>query len=858
MQGQYTEIVERLRLAGQRVKDIGPGDVDVVVKVGAGLEEVMGEIEESAPSLLFDLVCSCLEGLKTVYENIADPPARLVAAIGDACDAAASALLSPDDCEAIVSVASAQLEAASASEDACGAGPQEDMNLDDVATLLLQIEPTDTDDLKRASAALVAISINACAAAADPIKRAAAILAAIAAGTADEESASFTEVGCLIEKAMVASEDLGMGCDVVPEPQAEAKPVDIAPPAPTAPKPVAKAESVACQLPDDADTGLLGEFVTECLEYIEGAEASLLDLETDHDNLEAVNVVFRAFHTIKGTSAFLGLVSISELAHKAESLLSRVREGEIRCTGGYADLSLRSIDMLKDLILQVQSALGGAPMKLPDGFSQLIDTLADPDAAGINGDSFEMASVPRVGDILVAEGAALRERVETVEEEKEDEDKLGEALLKAAAASVTDVAKALRTQKKLSGNESGVESSVRVRTDRLDRLIDTVGELVIAQSMVSQDGVVMLRGHHELSKKVTHMGKIVRELQYLSMSMRMVPLKPTFQKMNRLVRDVAKKSGKLVEFITEGEETEIDRNMVDIINDPLVHMVRNAVDHGIEPPDVRVQNGKPKTGTVKLRAFHSGGTVVVEMKDDGRGLSREKIVEKAISKGLIETDKGMSDGEVFNMIFEPGFSTADQVTDISGRGVGLDVVKKNVESMRGRIEITSEFGKGCTFSVRLPLTLAVTDGMLVRVGDEKFIIPTINIYMSFRPNPEALSTVTGRGELVMLRGELMPVFRLHRLFGITGGVEELTQGLLVILEDGDRRCALLVDELLGQQHVVAKTLGDGFGDIPGISGGAILGDGRVGLIIDPGEVASLARSGCIESRGGEVMCLRAA
>jgi two-component system chemotaxis sensor kinase CheA len=255
-----------------------------------------------------------------------------------------------------------------------------------------------------------------------------------------------------------------------------------------------------------------------------------------------------------------------------------------------------------------------------------------------------------------------------------------------------------------------------------------------------------------------------------------------------------------------------------------------------------------------LKAYHSGGSVVVEIGDDGRGLNRDKIVQKAIAMGLIQSDKGMSDSEVANLIYQPGLSTADTVTDVSGRGVGLDVVRKGAEALRGRIDISSEFGKGCTFSLRLPLTMAVTDGMLVKVGDQRYILPTVNINMSLRPDAEALSTIAGRGETVIFQGELIPIFRLHRLFDIEGAVEDPTNGLLIIIGDGDQRCALLVDELLEQQQVVAKSLGDGIGKVQGVSGGAILGDGRVGLILDPQGIAALARQAPDGGGPKEVMC----
>ncbi len=594
-------------------------------------------------------------------------------------------------------------------------------------------------------------------------------------------------------------------------------------------------------LPSEADPDLIGEFIAESLDLISGIEAALLNLEADPDNVEAINQVFRAFHTIKGTSGFLGIRPISELAHRAESLLSRVREQEIRCTGGYADLALQSADMLKKLVQLLPEELRGAHQEIPSDYDDLLRVLSNPEAGGVtaeNQDAFE--SRMRIGDILVGKGKASREEVESVAAEKGSQP-LGIAMIKNQAATLSDVADALRVQQRMGGSLRSVESSVRVRTDRLDRLIDMIGELVIAQSMIAGDRTLIASNHHEFQKKVSHAGKIVRELHDLSMSIRMVPLKAMFQKMARLVRDLAQKSGKVITFESEGEDTEIDRNMVDVISDPLVHMVRNAVDHGIEPPEERMTQGKSKTGTIRLRAYHSGGNVVVELSDDGRGLDRERIFEKAVSKGLVEADKELSELEVDNLIFLPGFSTTDAVTEVSGRGVGMDVVRRNVEALRGHVEIASEFGKGSMFTVRLPLTLAITDGMLVKVGQERYIVPTVNIFLSFRPEPQSLSTVGGKGLMVRLREELMPVFCLYRLFNVQGAIEDPLQGLLVVVGDGSRRCAVLVDELMGQQQVVAKSLGSGIGKVYGVSGGAILGDGRVGLILDPAEIAQLAR-----------------
>jgi two-component system, chemotaxis family, sensor kinase CheA len=695
-------------------------------------------------------------------------------------------------------------------------------SLDDAASFLVQLEPSNSSELAKVRDGLKSLigTEQAPPKTTGVLEEAVQLISEVVSSHSSDSEDLLAAAGRLLDKAMRLR-------DLPP-----------APPPPVAAPPEPKVELVL--RPADGDPELINEFITESREYLDKAEAALLSLEADPEDMEAVNTIFRAFHTIKGTAGFIGVTAIGRLAHLAESLLSRVRDREIRCSGGYADLALRSADMLKQLLQLLQDAMGGTVGDLPSDYEDLLQILRNPEAAGVSNEADRAdMPVPRIGDILVATGKADREMVESVIVDKGDLP-VGVALVRSQAASARDVADALRIQQRLANN-AVPESSMRVRTDRLDRLIDMIGELVISQSMISQDETVMSARHHELLKKVTHTGKIVRELHDLSLSMRMLPLKATFQKMARLVRDLGHKSGKAVVFETDGEETEIDRNMVDVIADPLIHMVRNAVDHGIEPPDVRAAAGKPREGKVRLAAYHSGGNVVVELRDDGKGLDREKIVSKAMAKGIIESDQGMSDRDVFNLIFFPGFSTADKVTDVSGRGVGMDVVRRNVEALRGQIEIASKPGRGSIFTVRLPLTLAITDGMLIRVGSERYIVPTVSIHMSFRPQPDSLSTVTGRGELVLLRGELLPVFRLHRLFGVKSAIEDPTRGLLVVVGSDDR-CALLVDELLGQQQVVAKSLGNGIGKIQGISGGAILGDGRVGLILDTAELISLART----------------
>jgi two-component system chemotaxis sensor kinase CheA len=690
-----------------------------------------------------------------------------------------------------------------------------EFTLDDAVTLLLQLEPEDREEFARVREALADLAFGGRVPIAiqPTVARAVRVLKPLADGTAPDPTATFAEVCALLEQAMDTPGSV------------EAPP---APTAPPAPRVVAVASGAGAApagadpedtLPADADLELLRDFLVESRDCITSSEAALLALEHAPDDMEAVNTVFRAFHTVKGTSAFIGLARMSAFAHEAESLLSRVRDREIAYTTACATLSLRSVDMLKALLDAVEATLRasgpGGRLARPDGYQSLIDALA-----GYDGSAAAPAPAPAAAPDAGEPAFAERRQGDRRQGDRRQADR----------------------------RQGGAEADqfLRVRTDRLDRLIDMVGELVIAQSMIAGDE--RLAGaaatHHELTKKITHAGKIVRELQDLSMSMRMVPLKATFQKLTRLVRDVAAKLGKDVEFVTEGEDTEIDRNMVDVVGDPLVHMVRNAVDHGVESPEDRLRAGKPRTGRVKLSAYQAGGSVIVELRDDGKGLSRDHIVRKAVERGLIESDRGMTDGEVFQLIFAPGFSTAEQVTDVSGRGVGMDVVKRNIESVRGRVEIASEPGQGTTFYVRLPLTLAVTDGMLVRVGAERYVVPTTNIHMSFRPERGMLQTVGGRGEVVTLRGEVMPVVRLHRLFGVPGAEQDPTQALLMIVGDGrQRRSALLVDELLGQQQVVAKSLGDGIGAVGGVAGGAILGDGRVGLILDVGDIVALAQSG---------------
>jgi two-component system chemotaxis sensor kinase CheA len=836
------EVIKIIGKGKDKIDNISLNDFDAWNDIGKELEGTLKSLPKKRNDLK-DLVHLVLKGLGIMGNKKAKESLTLADTLWEVLDAVEQSLSDKPDSEKLVEESRQKLEKVlsteTAADDDNSAEPSEAPEfppietLDDAAALLVQLEPQNQPELLRLRESLSRISGDGdlsdhCR---KFIAKAIERIEHIADGDAADGEQILSEVGSFLEEAMSPVESAGKVVEAAEENDSASSEV------------TTDSNDETNYMPEDADEELVAEFIAEGSDLIEKAEEALLSLEVDPEDMESVGTVFRAFHTVKGTSAFLELNLISELGHHAESLLSRVRDGEIRYSGGYADLSLRALDMIKELMASVQAALSGDPLLKPAGYDELVKVLSNPEAAGISEETDD-ASAPRVGDILVAQGKVERERLEEAVDSHPAE-KLGVAVVKSQAARVEDVGQALRTQKRMSGNRQVVESSVRVGTQRLDRLIDMVGELVIAHSMVAQDELVSNSDNHELAKKVAHTSKIVRELQDVSMSMRMVPLKATFNKMARLVRDVSRKVGKNVNFVTEGEETEIDRNLVNIINDPLVHMVRNAVDHGIESPEDRKQKGKPEYGEVRLLAYHSAGSVVVEIRDDGKGLDRDAILAKAREQGMIgdspdAADRIYSDREVFNMVLEPGFSTAKVVTDVSGRGVGMDVVKKNIESLRGQVEIKSEPGHGSIFKMSLPLTLAIIDGMVVRVGAETYVIPTVSIVRSIKAGRDELSTVLNRGEMLALKDGLIPLYRLARLYHIQNTKENSDDAIVVIVEDEERRAGLLIDELVGRQQVVIKSLGESMKDIPGISGGAIMPDGRVGLIIDVGGLVKLA------------------
>ncbi len=604
-----------------------------------------------------------------------------------------------------------------------------------------------------------------------------------------------------------------------------------------APAPPPEAEPFT---PEDEE--LLSGFVAEALEHLESIEVNTLLLEDNPLDQEALNAVFRPFHTIKGVSGFLNLMEINHFAHQLENLLDQARSGSLVIDSVAIDVILAGVDQLRQMINESQSAAAERRPLVTFDLSEL-EARIEEVISGAGGEAEEAGEqepeeepAPPLGEILVDEGVPPEAVEEALTKQKEGTQRpIGEILVHEGAAKPAQVAGALKAQKAMSQPAKGpAVQEVKIDTVKLDNLLDMVGELVIAGSMVRANPNVQTISDRKLMADLGQLSRITTELQKTTMSMRMVPIKQTFQKMVRVVRDTAKKRGRKVSLALEGEGTEIDRNMVEKFYDPLMHMVRNSVDHGIEEAEERKAAGKPADGTVVLAAYHKGGNVCIEIRDDGKGLDREKIIGKALENEIItEADlETMSEDEAYHLIFKAGFSTAEVVTEISGRGVGMDVVQRAIGELRGKVEISTEMGKGTTFTIALPLTLAIIDGMVVEVGDERFILPTISVAESLRPTQDDYNTVQGRGEMIMIRGNLLPLVRLHDIVRVEPAERNPWDALVVVVEHhGQMRC-LLVDRLIGRQEVVIKSLGEGLKGVKVVAGGAIMGDGRVGLILD--------------------------
>ena len=573
----------------------------------------------------------------------------------------------------------------------------------------------------------------------------------------------------------------------------------------------------------ESDGELLREFINESYEHLQNIEGGVLTLEENPRDAETLNSIFRAFHTFKGGSGFLNLKPVNHLAHELESLLDLARQHKLVITSEIINLILAGRDSLKRFVTEMELQLTEqkplAPISFP--IQHLISRVLAVTTAGHSDAPVappKPGPVPTLAPALAVPLAASPKAPVKL------------AIVPEAEVPVPPEVQVLKST-------TGA-LSVKVETSKLDGLVDLVGEMVIAQSLVAQDPYLKRDQNQQLARNLAQLGRITRDLQRAAMSLRMVPIRSTFQKMTRLVRDLSAKESKQIQLVLSGEDTELDRTIVEEISDPLVHMVRNSVDHGVERPEIRLERKKPAQGTIHLRACHQGGSIVIQIEDDGGGLNKERILAKAIQQGMIPPDAQLPESEIFKLIFQPGFSTAEKITSISGRGVGMDVVRRNIEKLHGRIEITSVLGAGSCFTIYLPLTLAIIDGLLISVGRERYILPTLSVRESFRPTPQMLSSLNESSEMVMVRGRLIPLLRLADHFEVPGALTNPAEGLVVVVEsNGQARC-LLVDHLLGKQEVVIKSLGETFKHARSLAGAAILGDGKVGLILN---VDSLVR-----------------
>jgi two-component system, chemotaxis family, sensor kinase CheA len=697
-------------------------------------------------------------------------------------------------------------------------------------------------------------------------------------------------------------------------------------------------------------------FFDETEELLAEMEKLLLAIDVAAPDEEDLNAIFRAAHSIKGGAGTFGLTDLTEVTHVLESLLDRIRKGEMALTAEHVDAFLVAKDVLKmqldghrsqapvdqDAVADVRMTLeslsqgpaaGGQSKAVPappdivpgSGLRHFRIELPEIAAKDVGALSAELGLLGQISvststggravfslatnegpddiiaicsfildpnDVKIAEDAAPRQVMTAAEARAAQENAQGygffdpiepsaaeakaaqeaaqgygffepfeppamrEARAAAAssgpvpedagAAAQADAAGSTVNDKKAQGRReidktahNQESSSIRVGIEKVDQLINLVGELVITQAMIEQrTGALDPMVHERLLNSVSQLTRNTRDLQEAVMSIRMMPMDYVFSRFPRMVRDLATKLGKRIEFVTHGAATELDKGLIERIVDPLTHLVRNSIDHGIEMPEVRKAAGKSETGKLSLSAGHQGGNIVIEVTDDGGGLNRERILAKATQQGLPIADN-MPDADVWQLIFAPGFSTAETVTDVSGRGVGMDVVKRNIAAMGGVVDIRSAKGFGTTISISLPLTLAILDGMSIKVGEEIYILPLGYVVESLQPAPIDVKEISGQGRVIKVRGEYLPLIPLYQMFGIEPRFTDPSQGIVVILESDGRKAALFIDELVGQQQVVVKNLESNYRKVAGISGATILGDGGVSLIID---VAALLRS----------------
>jgi two-component system chemotaxis sensor kinase CheA len=639
---------------------------------------------------------------------------------------------------------------------------------------------------------------------------------------------------------------------------------------------------------------IMEDFLVEAFEMIEQLDQDLVELESNPDDLELLNKIFRVAHTIKGSGSFLNLDVLTKLTHHMEDILNKARKGELKITPDIMDVILESVDMMKALLENIRDtgtdvtddidiepivanldAISNGESSITNNSdneevmdeedieveenknSSFDDDLTEEDYSNMSPEEIE-AEIERLLKQREEEDRKRREakrKREQEEKQKKSQESENSQAQEEKRGEITKSEEIKKDSKKSEAKKnvptkkvSTVEQTIRVDVHRLDNLMNLIGELVLSKNRlikIYNDVEERYEGEHfldELNQVVSSISIVTTDLQIAVMKTRMLQIGKVFNKFPRIVRDLSRELGKKVNLIIKGEETELDKSIIEEIGDPLMHMIRNSVDHGIEPPEERVKLVKPKVGIVELKAYNEGNQIVIEIADDGRGMDPEVLKEKALEKGLISEKEAdmMSDKEAFMLIFKPGFSTASKVTSVSGRGVGMDVVKTNVEKLNGIIEIDSEKGKGSVFKIKIPLTLAIIQALLVTAQEELFAVPLANVIETVRITLEDISTVEGKSVL-KLRDEILPLVNMSDIFKIEK-ILGVTQYLyVVVLGVGASKIGLIVDGLIGQEEIVIKSLGEYLKGIKGIAGATIRGDGRVTLIVDVAALMKLAK-----------------
>lgn len=556
----------------------------------------------------------------------------------------------------------------------------------------------------------------------------------------------------------------------------------------TAQEPAVAAPPDPTSVADDPE--MMNAFLVEAREHLETVETRMLALERNPKDLDSIHAIFRAFHTIKGLAGFFDLNGVRALTHEIETLLNEARNSRLEIRPEVADVILESADRLNVSLRALDRGLRD---------------LSAPELA--------------VDESLVA-------RIHQILQSPDD----------VAGSRPAPVPAAATGQEEATSQLAAEALTIKVATAKLDYLVEMIGETITAEALVHADPALDLLANRRLAGNLSRLGALIGEVQQAAMSMRMVPIRHLFQRLARLSRDLSRKAGKSVQFDIQGEDTELDRNIVEGLHDPLMHMIRNSIDHGIEDGETRVAHGKNAVGTIELKAAHESSYIVIQIADDGRGMDPEKFRRRAVEAGFIADSAELSAEESLNLIFMAGFSTAAQVTDISGRGVGMDVVRRHVQKLRGRIEIESVVGQGTIFTIKLPLTLAIVTGLVVMVGANRYVLPMFSVREVLRGQDTAVHAVEGHEEVAMIRGRVHPFVRLHKRFDVPGACEDPANALMIVTDSDIGTYCLMVDRLVGQQEVVIKSLGQGMEDVPGLSGGAILGDGTIGLILDAARI----------------------